>query len=113
MNFLQYIGLTKSLNSYKLTVLKSTGIKKITYPVRPTVISLFFKNNKGCSDFYNILNKNNDVPTSKSKLDSTYNIEDETWNEIYKFPFDIQISTLLQWFQYRINHRLLSTKQYL
>ena len=57
--------------------------------VRPTVISLFYKNDKGFSDFYNILNKNNDVPTSRSKWDITYNIKDETWKEIYKFPSTI------------------------
>ena len=71
------------------------------------------KNKKGCSDFYNILNKNNDAPTSKSKWERTYNIEKETWKEIYQVPFNIPIRSLLQWFQYRINHRLLSTKLYL
>ena len=33
--------------------------------------------------------------------------------DIYQTPFNLPVSTLLQWFQYRINHRILSTKSYL
>ncbi|XP_053387493.1 uncharacterized protein LOC128551109 [Mercenaria mercenaria] len=113
LNFLQYIGFKASLTSYKSKIPKITGVTKLTYPIRPPIINLFFKSTKGCSDFYNILNKNNDVPTSKGKWDNTYNIENETWKEIYQSPFNLPVSSLLQWFQYRINHRILSTKSYL
>ena len=93
LNFLQYIGLTNSLNIFKSTILNITMIEKLSYPIRPSVINLFFKNTKGCSDFYNILNKNNDSPTSKSKWESVYNIEDETWKEIYQSPFNLPVSS--------------------
>ena len=42
-----------------------------------------------------------------------YNIEDETWEDIYSTPFKITTDTSLQWFQYRINHRLIPTRKYL
>ena len=112
INFLQCLRLTASLSTLKSTI-PNINIRKLTYLIRPSIITLFYKNTKGCGDFYNILNKNNDVPTSKSKWENVYNIEDETWKEIYQSPFNLPVSSLLQWFQYRINHRLLSTKSYL
>ena len=66
INFLQYLGLTASLHTFKSTIPNTNIIKIITYPIRSSIITLFYKNAKGCCDFYNILNKNNDVPTSKS-----------------------------------------------
>ena len=65
------------------------------------------------SQFYNILNKNNDKPTSKSKWENIYDIEEDTWKDIYSSPFKLNVGTNLQWFQTRINHRLLPTKKYL
>ena len=61
----------------------------------------------------NCLNKNCEVPTSKNKWENQYNLEDNAWKEIYYSPFKHSIGTQLQWFQVRINHRLLPTKSYL
>ena len=113
LNFLQHLGLTASINMFKLSIPNLTVGKKLSYPIRTSIISLFFKSSKGCRDFYNVLNKNSDTPTSKSKWENIYNIENETWEEIYSSPFKLPVSTLLQWFQFRINHRLLSTRSYL
>ena len=54
-----------------------------------------------------ILKKNEDKPTSQQKWETIYNIEKETWKNIYDAPFQSFISTKLQWFQIRINHRIL------
>ena len=74
---------------------------------------MFVIPNKGCKEFYNILNKNNDKPTSQSKWENIYDIEEDTWKDIYSSPFKLNVGTNLQWFQTRINHRLLPTKKYL
>ena len=76
-------------------------------------IFLLIKSKKGGKDFYNILNNNNDKPTSQPKWENTYNIEQETWKDIYVSPFNLPIGTKLQWFQVRINHRVLPTRKLL
>ena len=112
-NFLTYNGLVASINSLKSTIQNSVNLKKLIYPFMPNYCWLFFKSNRGCSDFYNLLNKNNAVPTSKAKWELLYNIEDATWKDIYSLPFKLGVGSQLQWFQVRINHRLLPTKSYL
>ena len=68
------------------------------------------KSRKGGKEFYMILNKNEDKPTSQQKWGTIYNIEKETWKNIYDAPFQLCISTKLQWFQIRINHKILPTR---
>ena len=43
-----------------------TFTKKLQQPILPTYLTVFVIPNKGCKGFYNILNKNNDKPTSQS-----------------------------------------------
>ena len=62
---------------------------------------------------YDILNKNKSLPTSKHKWNLKYNFNEETWKNIYQFPFQKTISTTLQWFQVRIVHRILSNRHFL
>ena len=64
INVLQYLGLTASLNTFK-SAIPNINIRKLTYPIRPSVKNIFIITPIGCGDFYNIQNKNNDVPTSK------------------------------------------------
>ena len=86
---------------------------KVQNPILPYSISIYFKSIKGCKDFYNILNYNEEKPTSKTKWDQIYNISNETWEDIYLAPFKYTFSSSLQWFQVRILHRILPTKKYL
>ena len=46
-------------------------------------------------------------------MGNIYDIEEDTWKDIYSSPFKLNVGTNLQWFQTRINHRLLPTKKYL
>ena len=87
--------------------------KKLEYPIIPNTIALFTKSKKGGKIFYIILNKNEEKPTSQSKWENIYNIEDDTWNTIYCSPFKLNIGTKLQWFQTKINHRILPTRKFL
>ena len=82
-------------------------------PILPNHISIYYKSIKGCNDFYNILNKNDESPTSKQKWEQVYNISIETWKDIFVSPFKFKYSSTLQWFQARIIHRILPTKKYL
>ena len=85
----------------------------IQYPVIPNNISLIVKSKRGTKDFYNILNQNDDIPTSKKKWESIYDLDHSTWTEICMSPFRSTNSTALQWLQLRINHNILPTKKYL
>ena len=87
--------------------------KKVHNPILPNHISIYYKSIKGCKDFYNVLNKNNECPTSKTKWEQIYNISNETWKDIFLSPFKFKFSSTLQWFQTRIIHRILPTKKYL
>ena len=80
------------------------------YPVLPAHINMYLKSKKGCKDFYNLLNLNEAYPSSKTKWEQKYNICSETWKEIYIAPFKNNYSSILQWFQIRIIHRILPTK---
>ena len=62
---------------------------------------------------YNVLNLNSISPTSNIKWNLKYNFNEETWKNIYTSTFQKPISTNLQWFQTRINHRILANKQFL
>ena len=62
---------------------------------------------------YEALNTNTSLPTAQLKWNLEYNFSKETWKSIYKFPFQKAISTTLQWFQIRINHRILSNRHFL
>ena len=87
--------------------------QKLHYPIIPASLVSFMKSRKGGKEFYMILNKNEDKPTSQQKWETIYYIEKETWKNIYDAPFQLFISTKLQWFQIRINHRILPTRKYL
>ena len=82
-------------------------------PFIPINKFLLIKSKKGGKDFYKILNNNIDKPTSQPKWENTYNIEQETCKVIYVSPFTLPKSTKLQWFQVRINHRILPTRKLL
>ena len=112
-NFLTHHSITTAVKNYKNKLFDKNIQKSITCPLISINVQPLIHTKKGCKTIYNILNKNSEVPTSQSKWKEIYDIEDETWEEIYNSPFKSTNHTSLQWFQYRINHRLLPTKKYL
>ena len=60
-----------------------------------------------------ILNRNNDKATPQLKWENIYSIEQETWKIIYSSPFNLSLGTKLQWYQTRINHRILPSINHL
>ena len=113
-NFIQYNGLILAIKNYagQLNILNISKQKE-SYPIIPHYLLIYLKSRKGSKDFYHILNKNTEKPTSQIKWERLYDIESNTWKEIYMSPFTNKYSTSIQWFQYRINHRILPTKKYL
>ena len=113
MNFLQYHGIKKSIEAYLKKMKTKNFSSKLHYPIIQSNIQLILKNKKGSKDIYNVLNINSSSPTSKVKWNLKYRFNEQTWKNIFKFPFQKPISTTLQWFQTRINHRILANKQFL
>lgn len=111
-NFIQFAGIIKALKTLFKDI-KIIDVKKSSLPIIPKDIKLLLKSLKGGSDFYYILNKNEEKPTSKLKWNNVYDIEEETWKNIYDAPFKLMLGTKLQWFQLRIIHRILPTKKHL
>ena len=112
-NFVQYLGLKRAIVSYARTHNILTFSKKLHMRLLPANIHILIKSKKGGKDFYTILNQNLDKPTSQHKWNNVYNIEEESWKAIYSCPFKLSLGTKMQWFQTRINHRILPTKKYL
>ena len=74
--------------------LKLDTIKnKLSNPILPTNISVFLRSTKGSKDLYNILNQNSYSPTLKEKWHEIYDIEEETWKDIYSALFKQICST--------------------
>ena len=112
-NFIQFQGIKQALKLYGRRFNIRNFTKQLLCPIIPANITLITKSRKGGKDFYTILNKNEDKPTSQAKWEKIYSIEEETWKIISYSPFQIFIGTKLQWFQIRINHRILPTKKFL
>ena len=112
-NFLIYKGIERAIKvmGKKHNIINFS--QKLAYPKIPFNINELAKTAKGSKHIYNILNMNTAEPTSKSKWQETLNITDEKWKQIYQYPFLKRISTTLQWFQTRINHRILATRKFL
>ena len=58
---------------------------------------------------YKILKQNNDIPSSQNKWVSLYENISIDWKYVYSFMFKCKKDTYSQWFQMRINHRILGT----
>ena len=112
-NFVEFNGIIKAIKSFAIKNKINIGNKKLQNPLFPTYIHIYLKAKKGCKDFHNILNNNHEKPTAIVKWEQVYNISEETWKDIFMSPFKYNYSSNLQWFQTRINHRILPTKKYL
>ena len=112
-NFLNYQSIISTIKT-QMKIKKIDKIEaKLQQPLRPFTVLVITKHSRGTGDIYAVLNKNNSRPTSESKWESHYQIDKKTWKNIHMSPFNSSHSTLLQWFQIRINHNILPTKKYL
>ena len=58
---------------------------------------------------YKLLNKNNDTPSGKISWNKAYKFDDNERKKIYIEPFKITKDSTVQWFETRINHKILAT----
>ena len=108
-NFLEYYGVKQAIKRF----INKTNID-LDYNIRcnifvPLNIKSIIKCGSGCKIIYAIMLGKAHSPTSKEKWSEIVNLTDDEFNEIYKRPFKSTKSTKLQWFQFRINHRILGT----
>ena len=81
--------------------------------VLPSVL-IFFKSQIGSKDIYNTFNDKKSNPKQKCEqkwsliLNANFN-----WKNIHVLPSYITKNSKLQWFQYRIIHRILGTNELL
>ncbi len=97
---------------------KHFGIKIIRYKVKNAIHSILLetilkKAKKGTKDMYLALNSNTETPSGKTKWNASYHFSDEIWKRIYIWPHTVTKNSTLKWFQYRINHNILATNEFL
>ena len=117
-NFLVYQGLIVATRQYLNKNKINTATQRLTRPSLPMIplsLEIFLKNIKGSRDFYLrlISKKLLTPPTGKKKWNKIFNREDIDWLIIYRSPFAVTNSSKLQWFQFRVNHHILTTNSFL
>ena len=112
-NYLEYQGLILSIKKYLRSLeIDINNLSKIYGPLQPNTIKIFFKSTKGSKDMYDVLNKDNINLTCETKWSNILNLE-LNWKHIHSLTFKTTKNSKLQWFQYRIVHRILGTNNYL
>lgn len=113
-NFLQYQGVIQCIKQFlqEKNVLLNYNINS-QEPFTPKPIGIILKQKKGSQNIYNILNKNEEIPTGKLKWNQLYDIDDKTWESIFVDPFQITQCSKLRWFQLTINHKITVTNNFL
>lgn len=77
-------------------------------PMIPINNKMLVQTKKGSNPMYAILNTKVVKPKGKDKWARYFEISDEQWKTSY-LPFLVSKVSKLQWFQYRINHHILTT----
>ena len=95
-------------------IIQQEGIRlpiKSNNPILPLNIRIFLKNRRGANDMYDLLcsNKKKQLPPSVHKWNEIFQFIENEWKIVYSLPFKISKNSKLQWFQTRINHRILGT----
>ena len=109
INFLQYSGLIRSILAWKKTLNLANIRHKEVNPIIPFSVQIYLKSKKGAQDMYNLLNKTTDIPAGKISWTKKYKFEEDEWGKIFSDPFKITKDSTVQWFQSRINHKILAT----
>ena len=62
---------------------------------------------------YRILNDSGEKPTGKKKWDQQFLMSKQEWERINLNVFNVTSDRRIQWLQYRINHKILTTNTFL
>ena len=75
-----------------------------------------YRSNKGARDFYkHMYTRKNNTHQMKTKWNNNLNlnVDDKTWQDVFKVCFYNSNDNNLVWFQLRILYRILGTNSYL
>lgn len=109
---MQYYGIKSALKSLLQTT-KVTVTTKLVEPYLPYYLQIILKSKSGSRDIYSCITENTPINTGQIRWNRIFNIQKDDWKYIYEMPFYVTKCSKLQWFQYRINHKILATNQYL
>ena len=118
INFLEFHGMVGAAKNF----LKNNKIKDKNClsnfnirPIMPPLIDIILRNTTGAKPFYNLINSNDDFPISQTSWEKTFlqKFDAAEWQNIYNLPFILSKNSNLQWFQYRLNHRIIGTNDLL
>ena len=111
-NFLEFLGVTQAVKKMMRDFNIDHPIKE-QEPIVPLHILPLINSKTDKKFLYRILNFNNDKPTGQKKWDNQFEISQEEWKKIHKNVFKNTKDSKLQWLQYRINHKILTTNTFL
>lgn len=87
---------------------------KLSSPFIPSVVRTILKSSKGSKEIYSVLNNKSCIPTGIVRWNDILNVDKEiSWRKLCKLPFIVTKNSKLQWLQYRIIHRIISTNKFL
>ena len=110
-NFIQYHGLCRSI---KEGFCKCKEFQKVEQPIRPDIVSLICKYDKGCSHIYfTLLAEVKTEQKSLNKWRRSFNLDEKTWREYSLVPFKCSSIIDIRWFQYKLLNRILYTNDIL
>ena len=114
INFLQYYGLLDALprtwkQKIKNNYTNFTPTNQYKICIEGKLVPLKFVKSK---DFYwEFQSRSNAIPTALQKWNNKYDISEVEWEEIFKLPYKCCMETKLQTFQFKINHRIITTNK--
>ena len=87
---------------------------EIVRPFRPQIIKVIFCSKTGCRPIYDVLNLNDFHLKSQNKWITELNHQDNFgWKFVFDLPFYLTKDSKLQWFQFKIVHRIIGTNHLL
>ena len=110
-NFIQYYGICESI---KEGFGRHRTLKKSEQPIRPDIVSLICKFDKGCSHIYStLLGEIRTAQKSLTKWRRSFDLDENSWREYCLVPFKCSSIIDLKWFQYKLLNRILYTNDIL
>ena len=114
INILNYFSLMSAIKTYMKTLKLDFNEAFIsTHPCLNCYAEKIITTNYFNKDVYKTFKQNNDIPSSQNKWISLYENLNIDWKYVYSFIFKCKKDTYSQWFQLRINHRILGTNSLL
>ena len=111
--FLQYSGFVKSILDWKKKLNLENMKKNKAETIVPFGFKIYIKSKKGTQDMYKLINECKESPNGRIAWDKRYTFNEMEWKHIFKEPYRLTRDTTMQWFQTRINHKILATNKFL